>query len=139
MEEKMNIELLKYIKEMNLNDKTDIQTVETAEKKLGIAFPDDYKDFILEHNGAEGAIGENAYLVIWSMDDIAMLNEEYGVSDFTPELVYFGSDGGEMAYAFDKRTSPFSIVEFPFEALDVSEASLISDSFDVFLNALYIK
>ena len=133
----MNSELLNYVKEMNLNDKTDKATVETVESKLGITFPGEYKDFILEHNGAEGAIGENAYLVIWSMDDIAMLNEEYGVSDFTPELVYFGSDGGEMAYAFDKRKSPCSIVEFPFEALDVSEDYLISDSFNGFLKALY--
>ena len=135
----MNNETMNYINEMNLNGKTDKASIDEAEKRLEVSFPSDYKDFIIEHNGAEGAIGENAYLVIWSMEDIATLNEEYGVSDFTPELVYFGSDGGDMAYAFDKRKTPCSIVEFPFEALDVSEAVYISDSFNGFLKAIYNK
>lgn len=75
------------------------EEINAAEKELGLEFPKSYVDFLLITNGAEGSIGEENYLVLWSVNEIVELNNEYAVKEFTPQLTYFGSDGGGTAYA----------------------------------------
>ena len=79
----------KYMTDMELNEPSNPLEINKTEDKLKIKFPEQYKKFLLSHNGAEGSIGENSYLVIWSIEDIISLNEEYGVFEFTPEILYF--------------------------------------------------
>ena len=69
----------KYMTDMELNEPSNPLEINKTEDKLKIKFPEQYKKFLLSHNGAEGSIGENSYLVIWSIEDIISLNEEYGV------------------------------------------------------------
>lgn len=134
----MNI-IEKYMNDMDLNESTEDLLIEEVEKKIGIKFPYQYRNFILSHNGAEGPIGENSYLVVWPIDEIVSLNEEYGVFEFTPEILYFGSDGGEMAYAFDRRGSVLKIVEIPFESINVADAVELSDDFNDFIKMMYYR
>ena len=127
----------KYMTDMELNEPSNPLEINKTQDKLKIKFPEQYKKFLLSHNGAEGSIGENSYLVIWSIEDIISLNEEYGVFEFTPEILYFGSDGGDMAYAFDRRNSAVKIVEIPFESISVNDAVTLSDDFDDFIKLIY--
>ena len=91
----------------------------------------------LEENlGAEGAIGKENYLALWSVNEIVDLNVEYAVKEFTPQLTYFGSDGGEMAYAFDTSNENIAIVEIPFESIDIEDKTFIADDFYSFIDAL---
>jgi len=114
------------------------EVMEKAEAELRIKLPDQYIDFMLESNGAEGNVGAKSYLAIWSAEQIVQLNEAYAVNDFTPGLVYFGSDGGGMAYAFDNRVEGIPpIVEFPFESIHVEDAKLCGNTFIEFLQNLY--
>ena len=126
----------KYMTDMELNEPSNPLEINKTEDKLKIKFPEQYKKFLLSHNGAEGSIGENSYLVIWSIEDIISLNEEYGVFEFTPEILYFGSDGGDMAYAFDRRNSAVKIVEIAFESISVNDAVTLSDDFDDFIKCI---
>lgn len=112
------------------------EKVKEAEAKLGIVFPAEYKEFMLESNGAEGDIGENSYLAIWNIEEIVELNEAYNVNRFTPGLVYFGSDGGGMAYAFDNRSKEKPIVTFPFDSIHIEDAELCGHTFNEFLQYL---
>ena len=93
---------------------------------------------MLESNGAEGFIG-SSYLVIWPIEQIIVLNQAYRVSEFNPGLVYFGSDGGGEAYAFDIRTKEMPIVEFPFESIHIEDAELCGKTFYEFLQNLYCR
>ena len=113
------------------------EIVIVVEEKLNINFPKDYREFVLESNGVAGAIGDNAYLIIWPIEELVDLNEGYGVEKFTPGLVYFGSDGGGMAYAFDVRKEQMKIVEIPFESIHIEDANVIADTFEDFLNVIY--
>ena len=122
---------------MNFNNPATEENIKAEEIKLGINFPAQYRDFMLRSNGAEGNIGEKSYLVIQPIEEIKQLNEEYAVNEFTPGLIYFGSDGGETAYAFDKRSDDILIVEFPFESIDISDVKLCAYTFDEFLQGLY--
>lgn len=137
LEVKMDKRIVQLIRKLQLNMPTNREILDDAESKLEIRFPDQYINFMLESNGLEGKIGNSSYLVIWPAEQIVILNEEYAVNEFTPGLVYFGSDGGGMAYAFDKRDGEMSVVEFPFESIDIKDTKLIGKTFIDFLQSLY--
>ena len=92
---------LNLMENVKFGDAVSVERILEVENEMGIKFPMFYKSFMQNHNGAEGEVGKNSYLAIWTIDEIAELNRDYGVNDFTPGLVYFGSDGGGMAFAFD--------------------------------------
>lgn len=133
----MNENIKNLCKEMELNLPTAKEIIEEVQNKFGIRFPKQYFDFMLFCNGGEGSIGHNSYLVIWPIEQLVDLNKAYAVSDFTPGLIYFGSDGGDMAYAFDAREESFTIVEFPFESIKIDDAKLCGNTVDEFLKYLY--
>lgn len=133
----MNNDYLDMMRTMDLEAPTSEESISQAERIMGVQFPEQYKSFMKLHNGAEGLLGENSYLVIWSIDEIAELNIDYGFTEYTPGLVVFGSDGGEMAYAFDMRDEKKKIVEIPMDSIHIEEAEFISDTFEGFIEALY--
>lgn len=133
----MSFEYLKYMSDMEVGQSNSEEVVNNLEANLQIMLPEEYRQFMTKHNGAEGAIGEKNYLVIWPVEEIVELNEAYGVSEFTPSLVYFGSDGGGTAYAFDKRSVPYSVVKFPFDSIHIEDAEYIADTFGEFIKALH--
>jgi hypothetical protein len=96
---------------LELNPPIDRNMVKKVESVFGVAFPDDYVEFITYTNGAEGSIGEN-YLVLWAIDEIIELNEGYSVNEFPKGLVLFGSDGGDKAFAFDSRINECKLSMF---------------------------
>src|SRR6476620_2231773 len=75
---------------------------------LKIVWPPDYAEFMAEHDGGEGSVGD-AYLSLWPAAELIDLNQSYRLADFAPDLVAFGSDGGGECFAFDRRSSPPSI------------------------------
>lgn len=133
----MREEILRYMSEMDFTDPSEETAIAAVEAELNISFPQQYWDFMLTTNGAEGPLGENAYLTIWPMEEIVSLNAEYGVSKFTPGLLYFGSDGGGTAYAFDFRDEIPVIVGFPFDSIEIEDAEKIADTFEEFISALF--
>ncbi|MDR0514415.1 MAG: SMI1/KNR4 family protein [Coriobacteriaceae bacterium] len=127
----------KLIELMETNPPATDEAIKEAEDELGMAFPREYREFMLESNGAEGRIGQNSYLAIWPVEEVAPLNKVAKVEEFTPGLVYFGSDGGGIAYAFDKRVVSLPIVKFHDELIHIEEAVKIADTFTGFLQYLY--
>lgn len=128
--------LKKLIEKMELNPPTTSSALTDVEAKLRIKLPNQYIDFMMESNGAEGNIGRS-YIAIWAAEQIVQLNEGYAVNEFTPGLVYFGSDGGGMAYAFDNRTENVSIVVIPFESIHIEDAKMCGKTFVEFLQYLF--
>jgi hypothetical protein len=128
----MDENLKKLVYGMNLNVPTTREALAGLESKLRIKLPNQYINFMMQSNGAEGSIG-NSYLVIWPIENIEQLNVDYAVNEFTPGLVYFGSDGAGMAYAFDNREENTTIVEFPFESIHIEDAKLRGKTFLEFL------
>jgi hypothetical protein len=118
---------------LEMNPPATAEALKAVEAMLVIEFPDQYKDFLLLSNGSEGSIGENSYLVIWPIEEIVKRNDGYAVSEFVPELVYFGSNGGGSAFAFDKREKMTPIVKFPFDSIDIVDAKLLGNTFIEFL------
>jgi len=93
---------------------------------------------MLTSNGLEGFCGEE-YLSLWKIEDIPPLNKAYEVNTFTPGLVYFGSDGGGGAYAFNYCASEIPIIRLEFISLGLEEAEMCGYDFFAFLDNLYNK
>jgi hypothetical protein len=131
----MNKNIINLIDKMDLNESANEKNIAEVENRIGIKFPIHYREFMLYSNGAEGELGENSYLVIWSIEEIISLNEAYSVSQHTPGILYFGSDGGDIAYAFDVKN--MSIIEIPFESIHIEDARLCAHNFNDFIESLY--
>ncbi len=132
----MNEDLNKFISQMNKKPGRSMLELQKAELELGIKFPELYTRFLLQSNGAIGAIGES-YLELWSLEDIKTFNSAYKVDEYAPHLILFGSDGGDMAYAFDRRFTPMPIVETPFIGMGLEKVKTCGQTFLEFLEYMY--
>jgi len=126
-----------YIKDLDLNDPAPEEEVENAEKALGVSLPASYKEFMKNSNGAEGNIGEEFYLMLWKVEDLAELNEAYGVDEFADGLLLIGSDGGDTAFGFDKRTATMNVITVPFMGMRLDEVQTIGENFVDLLKNLH--
>ena len=122
------ISKFKRLEESNFN-KTDL--IKEIENNLKIMLPKDYIDYISVNNGFTGVLNEK-YYDLWRLEDIISLNEEYKVQEFFPNLICFGSNGGDEAYAFDK-SNDMCIVSIPFIGKE-EDKRIIANNFNEFIN-----
>ena len=111
--------------------------IDECESKLHIKLPQDYVDFLLRSNGADGPIGETGYVSLWPIEDIPELNKGYRIEEFAPGLLIFGSDGGGEAFAFDLRDPSLSIVGVPFVGMSIDEAKPVASTFTEMLTSIW--
>lgn len=95
---------------------------------LGVTIPSDYLDFLQQHDGGEGFIGDN-YIVLWKAEELADFNREYEVEKYAPGILLFGSDGGGEGYGFDTETAAMPIVRVPFIGMERRYATPVAQDF----------
>ena len=83
-----------------------------------------------QHNGYNGMINKE-YYNIWKLEDIISMNNNYQVQEFFPNLIYFGSNGGGEAFAFDKSNN-MCIVSIPFVGTE-EDKIVIANNFNDFI------
>lgn len=133
----MDQRILGIVGNLELNPGATGDLVQQVQLRLGIMLPQEYVDFMMYSNGAEGPIGKYAYLALWTLEELVELNKAYQVDEFAPGLLLFGSDGGDVAFAFDKRSGALSIVQVPFIGMKLTEAKPRGRTFSEFLFSLY--
>jgi hypothetical protein len=124
----VNVSVADSFGEFSLNGPADELELEAAEKQFGKALPEDFKAFLLEHDGGEGFLGEH-YFVLWRVCELVPFNRDYEVADYAPGLIVFGSDGGGEGYGFDTRAYPYPVVIVPFIGMSLEDSILVGDSF----------
>lgn len=108
-----------------------------AEQMLGVALPEDYKDFLRASNGGEGGVGAASYVMLWGVEELAHLNQAYEVELGAPGFLAFGSNGGGEAFGFDTRSSPWRVVQIPFVGMAWDVAWPLGESFSAFIRTLH--
>jgi hypothetical protein len=103
--------------EGQLNPPAEPRLVGELSATLGVAIPSDYVNFLQQHDGGEGFIGDN-YIVLWKAEELADFNREYEVEKYAPGILLFGSNGGGEGYGFDTVSSAMPIVCVPFIGMD---------------------
>lgn len=106
----------------------DPDVVERLSSDLGVALPSDYLEFLREHNGGEGFLGEN-YIIFWKAEELSDFNREYEVESYAPGIFLFASSGGGEAYGFDTRSAGLPIVRIPFIGMDRRYAEPVATDF----------
>ena len=100
-----------------------------AEVTLGTRLPSEYREFLLESDGAEGPIGEASYITLWPVGELVSLNESYCVSTFIPGITLFGGDGAGTAYGFRTNGDLFEYVDVPLVGMDLDEVRVLGTTF----------
>jgi hypothetical protein len=131
----MKNDMADLLSRFNRNSGASTASIEGVSKDLGSSLPGDYASFLEICNGGEGMLGRH-YLMLWKVDEIAHLNEAYQVSEYAPGLLFFGSNGGGEAFAFDTRQTPWSVVKVPFVGMNLEHVIQIAGSFGSFMQHL---
>ena len=105
---------------------------------LGVTLPSDYLNFLEQHNGGEGYIGDN-YVILWKAEELERFNREYEVEKYAPGVLFFGSSGGGEGYGFDTRSTGMPIVCVPFIGMSREYAELVANDFPSFIDKLAIS
>lgn len=117
--------------EGKLEPATDPEYLSGLSDQLGFSLPPDYLDFLRQHNGGEGLVGEQ-YLVLFGSEELAEFNQEYEVQEYAPGIFLFGSNGGGEAFGFDLRSSGMPVVRIPFVGMDRRHANVVAGDFATF-------
>jgi cell wall assembly regulator SMI1 len=114
------------------------ETLRAAERDIGKILPEDYKTFLLEHNGGDGFIGAD-YVILWKAEELSKFNDGYEVSKYAPGLLVFGSNGDGDGFAFDTRTSPNLVMQVPFIGMSAADEFRVAGSFNELLERMHEK
>ena len=91
----------------------------------GIKLPWQYIDFMKKHNGGEGDLGET-WFVLYRLEELQEVNDEYRVQEFLPGHILIGSNGGDEFYGIDKDGNYFNVPSLMCE----DDITLLGDDFD---------
>jgi hypothetical protein len=115
------------------NNPPTTKEVESFLKEIKFKLSIGFIDFFKETNGADIS-SDQKYILLWPLTDMIQLNKEYNVDVYAPEFFIFGSDGGDTAYAIEKKTG--YIFEMPFIGMSKEEAVIICQSFSDFIKSI---
>jgi len=132
------MDINKFLEKLKLKPGASKDLIDNVERKIGVKFPPDYREFLLKSNGVSGFVGKS-YLLIWPLEEIEAINQLASVSEFAPGLILFGSDGGNISYALDTRHPNLFFVEVPSIGMSLDEVKFCGSSFYEFLEYLFNK
>lgn len=81
---------------------------DVIEKINEVVLPKDYVEFMKKHNGGEGDIGET-WLILYSLEELQEINDDYEIEKFLPNHIIIGSDGGGELYGIDSQGKYFNV------------------------------
>lgn len=103
-------------------------------QKIDFNIDSDYLNFISKYNGAEGELGSEGYISLWDIENVLACNPYYEDVEECQNLFFFGTDGSNYGYAFEKNISKIVGIDF----LDIGNVSpnIIANSFNNFIEVL---
>jgi hypothetical protein len=91
----------------------------------------DFVEFIASYSGCEGPISQDRYIQFWKIDDLIELNPYYKHVDECRNFFFFGSDGSNLGYGFDKTNG--SVIAIDFLEIGNTKPRIVGESFEDFL------
>ena len=126
----MTDKLKKIFSDFEFDRPSDVSVTEIN----GVKLPDDYLEFIAENSGGEGALGEEGYLQLWSLGELAEQNEFYEVREVLPNCALIGTDLSGSMFGVTERGEFFAIPDDM--GLDAAEIEVLCGSFEEFIEKL---
>lgn len=136
----MDPEILELIKDMSTFPGASEATINRVAQTFKFSLPEQYIDFIKFSNGVGGFIGEDGYLIIYSIEDVTSTNKELPVKDLSRQLglnlLIFGSDGSDLYYGFKQNSGETTIVAVDFYESAAESLEFRANTFNEFLKLL---
>lgn len=124
-----------FLAKFDRNPPAILESIRAQEAILGIELPPDYLKFLMLSNGGDGWIGKS-YLSVCPVEELRDFNDSNEVQTYTPGAMFFASDGGGEAFAFDTRAKPMPILMIPFDASGWKDALIVGGNLVEFLDYL---
>ncbi len=105
------------------------------DKVNNMSLPKEYVDFMKLHNGGEGDIG-NAYLVLFPLEELQEINEDYAIEEELPGHIIIGNNGSGELYGINSNGEYFNV---PF-IIEKEYLTILGSTLDEFydgVNALW--
>ena len=125
--------------DVELKEPASASLLESMQMKAGGALPPAFINIFRLSNGLAGPVNKNAYIILWTIEEVIENNEDYTTREFLPGIFLIGSDGGEIAYGLDLRTPGNTYQQFlavPFMDMDWNEVQFLGSTFSDFLSKL---
>lgn len=100
-------------------------------KSLDFDIDQDFTEFCKLYDGAQGFLSSSNYLQLWNIDDIITLNPYYVDIEECNNLYFFGSNGSNLGFAFNKEND--EIVSIDFLEISLVKPKFLSNNFYSFL------
>lgn len=97
----------------------------------GVNIPQNYIDFMTEHNGGEGDIGES-WLILFPIEELKEINDSYNVPEYLPDHIIVGSNGGGEFFGIDPDGKYFIVPSL----LDMDEITILCDDIKILSNKI---
>jgi hypothetical protein len=110
----------------NRHPPAEARDVEALREELP-ALPESFLAFLRLSNGGEGELAdEPGWFQLWPAEEVVSRNRDYGVDEFLPGFIGFGSDGGGELLAFAPNRE---VVMVPFILMDSAAAREMARDF----------
>jgi len=129
--------IIKLLEDSNEQNKPDESLIQALLEKIDFPIDPDYWNFIENHDGGQLFFDNNEYLGLWTVEEVIQLNPYFEGDPEMDNYFFFGSDGSNTGYAFDKRNG--GVVSIDYIEWGEVEPKNIGDSFKSFINELSKK
>jgi len=105
------------------------------EKINEVVLPKDYVEFMKNHNGGEGDVGET-WLILYPLEELQEINDDYEIEKFLSGHIIIGSNGGGELYGIDNKGNYFNVPAL----IDEDDVSLLGTDMEFLpdrINALW--
>lgn len=126
----MTEKLKTLFKDFEFSGASDIAVTEIN----GVRLPTDYLEFVCENGGGEGALGEEGYLQLWPLGELAEQNEFYEVREALPNCALIGTDLSGSKFGVTERGEFFAVPDDM--GLDAEEIIVLCGSFEEFIEKI---
>lgn len=81
------------------------------EEVNGLKLPKDYIEFMKEHNGGEGSIGNNIWGELFKLEELEELNNDYEMEKWWPGYIAIGGDQADMIWAYNPQKNEYAEID----------------------------
>ncbi len=84
------------------------EDAEIPSEIAGVKLSEDYIEFMRKHNGCDG-FTRNAAVVLFRIDELEEVNDDYGIAEYLPGSCIVGGDGAGELYGIDSAGNYFMV------------------------------
>lgn len=96
-----------------------------------VVLPKQYLEFMKNHNGGEGDIGET-WLILLPLEKLQEINDDYCMENFLPNHIIIGSNGNGELYGVDSSGNYFNVPIM----IDENDVTVLGDDIDLLPNKI---